>query len=378
MLSARLSKAVQSLPFSFLTHARDTGAPPNREISLRSLLIAAGSKTRIIRVAILRYEWRKPDPNAWAQFPKWDDWAFEEIFERSNGWSMSDYWSRATLGLIRLSFDLYPWRTLPLDNSGQMDDKIRSNPIGILKKQATSDGVQLGGYDQVVAFISPPPSNSGAAGNPADALFDQNAALFFYEHEMGHVIGFQHAWGPKNGGYAHYEDNYCVMGWSKDQSHALVAPDIFKNTVLAWDFWTSDRRLSVASLYRHVPSFASSSSVIRLVNIQAVNLTLRGLCWGQLLDPVLAVIATKQGEITVEYRPNVGDDAGVDPAVVIHSIGRRNVKPGASEVKPIFYEGKIPTKGGGSFTTKEGDIVVTLGNVMADGKSVTVQINQRP
>ena len=46
--------------------------------------------------------------------------------------------------------------------------------------------------------------------------------------------------------------------------------------------------------------------------------------------------------LTVEYRPAVGDDAGVTPAVVVHSIGANFVGVGRDEVDPPWFEASLP------------------------------------
>jgi hypothetical protein len=308
--------------------------------------------------------------------PKWDDWVFDEIFSRPNGWSIRDYWDRATLGLVSVNFELQPWRKLPETRLGQ--EKDRRLLTALIKSQAANDGVDLDQYDRVVAFIHPVPSNAGAVhtqgepfGSPYDALLDSGGSIYFYQHEIGHVIGCEHSWGAVDGDYAEYADDYCVMGGSADQSHPISASIRFASIPLVPDFWISERRFSAAALYRYSRVFENSPSVIRLDTGRPTEIVLTGLCAANLFDPVLAVIQTKMGQITVEYRPNIGDDIGVDPAIVIHSIDRRSVGAG---LRPVVYEGKIRMEWGGYFRTKEGDVLVTADNSAATSKRAKVRI----
>jgi hypothetical protein len=369
--SLRLTNGVETLPFSTnaFAHARGRSSP----VSLRSLLASAGTKTRRIRVGVLRYAWQTPGPEALTTFPEWEDSTFSEVFANDT-WSVAAFWLRATLGLLAPEFELQPWRELPLTENGQEED--RSGMINLIRSQAANDGVNLTAYDQVIAFIHPPPSGAGAVGNPGDALLDENAALFFYQHECGHIIGFQHSCGPTDTGtFAEYHDPYCVMGYSMDQGHSIPADGSLSGIQLGstanFDFWNSDRRLAAAALYRHVPMFASSASVIRISRASTTDVRLVGLGVAELLDPVIAVVATAQGEVTVEYRPAIGDDAGVaPPAVVVHSIGRRTV-PGPTQT-PAVYEGGISIPVGGSYKTLEGDVTVSLMESTPRAATVTI------
>ena len=76
------------------------------------MLRTRGSRGRIVRIALLRYSWQtpRPGPNGPAQ---WNDQRVLEIFALENAWSVEQFWWRASMGLIDMAFDLYPWRTLP-------------------------------------------------------------------------------------------------------------------------------------------------------------------------------------------------------------------------------------------------------------------------
>ncbi|MEO6845328.1 MAG: hypothetical protein ABI184_09150 [Ginsengibacter sp.] len=332
------------------------------------------------RYAMIRYMWQIPEADAVTGFFPWSDVMLRAIFTDENGWSVKSYWERATLGLMTFDVDLFPVHVLPLQENGQQND--RGGCISLMKAQAIKDGIPLqlpvgnvSAYDQVIAFILPPPSNAGAAGNPGDALFDENGFMEFYEHELGHVLGFQHSWGLDNSNnYGAYNDNYDIMGFTNPFRHSIPAAPEMAYQKLNSDFWFSGRRFAAAALYRYVPAFATSASVIRLSFPVQTQVTLRGLAVAILNQPILIVIATQNGEILVEYRPNMGDDLGVEPAIVIHSLGRRSVTVGASEVNPIFYEGRIQLPAGGTYVTLEGDVTISCGAVSTIPEFISITV----
>jgi hypothetical protein len=68
--------------------------------------------------------------------------------------------------------------------------------------------------------------------------------------------------------------------------------------------------------------------------------------------PVLAVLPlpASQNQLTIEYRTQTGDDLGVTPGVVVHSLGAHDVGAGRGEVKPAWFETLIPAVVGASAT----------------------------
>src|SRR5688572_19795344 len=68
------------------------------------------------RVFIPRFLWRVVSPDATGSSPAlvalhpggihWDTPFFSELFQGRNGWSIRDYWLRATFGLLDLQFQL--------------------------------------------------------------------------------------------------------------------------------------------------------------------------------------------------------------------------------------------------------------------------------
>jgi hypothetical protein len=361
MSSLRLSAAATGLPISVLELAAAAGL--QRPISLRELLRKTGSRTVRIRVCVLRYDWQKPrlgvTPGA-----KWPDAFFQALYNGPDGWSISSYWNRCTFGLIDLQFEFQPWRMLPHDQAQDGDD--RGGILRICKEQARADGVKLETFDKVVAFVHPPPNNAGASDG--DAVFDQGGSIEFFEHEMGHVLGYQHAFGargfsefgafdPAYGGIGDdvYEDPWCVMGFTGPQSRPVVPPPPFSGVGVVGDFWASGRRLSSAALYRHSAStsFSATPSAFEIrpsgdPRNGLAQVTLAAASEGRLLDPVVAVVPGDHGRICVEYRTRSVDDAGILPsraaggAVIVHTIGRRPQLAWETEDQPVWLEAVIP------------------------------------
>ncbi len=332
------------------------------------------------RYAMIRYMWQIPEADAETGFFPWSDEMLRAIFTDQNGWSVKSYWERATLGLMTFDIDIYPLRVLPLLENGQQNN--RGDCINLLKTQAIADGIPLelplgniNIYDNVIAFILPPPSNAGASSVNGDALFDENGCLEFYQHEIGHVLGFPHTWGlDSDNNYGAYNDDYDIMGNTFPYRHSIPAAPELAYQKLNENFWFSGRRLSAASLYRYIPSFASQPSIIRLSFPCETQVTLSGLAVAEYNQPVLVVVATQHGEILIEYRPNMGDDIGVEPAIVIHSLDRRSVTPGASEIRPVFYEGRVSLPAGGNFITIEKDVLVSCEAVAEIPEFISISI----
>jgi hypothetical protein len=295
-----------------------------------------------IRIGLARYEWEVPAPNALSH-PPWPDWAFSEIFQAGNGWSVHDYWLRSTFGFVDARFDIRPWRILRGGVQAQLMNNNRAI-IAACRQQALDDGEPLVGYDQVIAFAHAPPCQATAlAPAPNDAALDQNADLLWYLHEVGHVLGFEHSWGPTG----ERSDPYCVMSNQTVDSHQIVMPPRFNGITMLKGpaFWNSARALSAAALYRYVPDFANSTRVVRTDLSQGSYVSLTALTQGHWGGTLLAAVASK-GEIvdfTIEYRTRFGDDEAISrPAVVVHSIGRRFMDPKLHhEVNPVWFEAAI-------------------------------------
>ena len=314
---------------------------------------------KTINVAVLRLLWA-PGPPVPDDQPhlQWTNDFFHELFQASNGWSIRDYWHRASLGLFQLEFDLSLaqwWRFGDHSHAELKDD--RGGILAAARQLVEGDnGISLAAYDAVVAFVHSPPSNAGAT--PGGAVFDQAGSLAFYQHEVGHVLGFSHSFGPfippPNQFGSLYNDPYCVMGYTGTQGHVVPTPAQFVNMPMVnAGFWTSDRRPAAASLYRR---FTGTEDFVNSGWFDHRNVGDRfwvaALTEVDNVTPVLAVIPVpaSQTQVTIEYRTPVGDDLGVAPGVVVHSIGAHDVGAGRSEIRPPWFETLIPAVVGASAT----------------------------
>jgi hypothetical protein len=311
-----------------------------------------------IRVMIPRFMWQTVSPDATGSLI-WPTAFFDAIFRAPNGWSVRDYWSRVTFGLLDLRFDLANlWWLLEREQSSLRDD--RGGMIAACRAATEENDYSLAGYDRVVCFVNPPPCNAGAIGAPGDVVLDQAGSLEMFQHEVGHLLGFEHVWG-RNGVY---EDPYCVMGYTGQWAHDIARPPEFAHlTTIATDFWRSGRRVAAASLYRLFvrPEFGGSGAldsgpgaagffdphVAHVRTGESVWLTALSESSGA--EPVLAVMPIPEGGVlAVEYRNNTGDDAGVPPAVVIQTIGARSPGAGHHEVDPPWFEATVEPQAGAS------------------------------
>jgi hypothetical protein len=311
-----------------------------------------------IRVAVLRLLWA-PGP-ATTEHPQltWPDDLFYELFQGSNGWSLRDYWLRSSLGLFQFEFDLsiaHWWRF-----GDHSHAELGSNRAGILTaaRQVVEqdNGISLAGFDRVIAFVHAPPSNAGAT--EGGAVFDQGGSIPFFQHELGHVLGFQHSFGPfmppPNVFGSLYNDPYCVMGYTGEQAHSIPVPAEFAQTPIfdPTSFWQSERRPAAASLYRRfsgTAEFVNSGWVAKVA--AGARVWVAALSEVTNTVPVLAVLPVPgqpNASLTIEYRTASGDDAGVTSAVVIHSLGAHDVGAGRGEMNPAWFEGTISPSVGSS------------------------------
>jgi hypothetical protein len=269
----------------------------------------------------------------------WDTPFFSELFQGRNGWSIRDYWLRATFGLMDLQFQLAGrWWILERDQTALRND--RGGMIAACRAATEENGQSLAGFDRVVCFVHPPPCNAGAIGSPGDVVLDQAGNLEMFQHEVGHMLGFEHAWGRSGV----YDDPYCVMGGGGTYANDIPRPPEFSGVVtLAQDFWRSARRVAAASLYHLfvrglgdlTAKGAAGSFEHRVVGTRFGRVA-EVAALSQARDkPVIAVAPIPSGGVlTVEYRTAAGDDVGVDPAVVVHTLGSRSIGPGHHEVDP--------------------------------------------
>lgn len=272
-----------------------------------------------VRIRILRYVWETAWSGARLVAP-WPDPVFHEIFQAANGWSVRDFWRRATLGLVELDFDIAPWGILCGQSQETLKDD-RAAIIGACRRQAELDGLPLRGYDHLIAFVHEPPADTGMAGG--DAVLDQGVILVErYYQQIGGLLGFGPTLGPKA---------CCVMGrlGPPAPSALAVLPGV--------ELWRTGRRLAVATLYRYSQEFAASSGVLRVDPSTPRTITVAAADAGQ-PGPVLAVVCGDPGTVTFEYHAGAG--------IVVHSIGIRS----AGGPDPVCFEARFPATPGTELT----------------------------
>ncbi|GAB2982424.1 hypothetical protein GCM10027184_36770 [Saccharothrix stipae] len=308
------------------------------------------------RVLIVRGLWSPPQAGSASSWP-WPTSFCRAVFQDPNGWSVRDYWLRSTFGLLNLQFDI-EGGAAGLNLEGLDANHLvhrREEAIEAVRNRARAEGINVDGYHGFIALTNPPPSHAGAHGNRA--LFDQHGFLEFFQHELGHVLGFQHAFGPDLGDgdqETAYEDDYCVMGKTGPMSFTIPTPPQAASVVtpLRGDFWQTGRRLATANLHRTYP--AEFAPWVRRVGMNEVATVAGSSSVAEIGShmSVLAVLTLPGGaEVTAEYRVPTVDDRGVTPAVVVHSIGLRNLgvrddgQP-YREVNPIYLEGTLQPRVG--------------------------------
>jgi hypothetical protein len=355
--------------------------------SLRNLMKLTGSRTAVVRVAFLRYRWETPAPAMGPQPAMWNDYEVREMFFAENLWSVEQFWWRNTMGLLDIVGDIFPWKILP---GKQVDlDGPRRDLNARIRAQAAADGFDLSNYDRVISIVDPPPGDRGAVSAPGDVIIDELPFSFeFFQHEVGHLLGLHHTFGKaQDGVWRAYNDFFDVMGQSGTRTRNLPTPaglaaiplPTFTNQPSVNTFWKSARRLSAASLYRYLPEFRYSQSVVRISSFPA-TVRLVALTHGRLGDAVVIVVQTRTGEVTVEYRTKDEDDTGLSeaPILVMHTISRRPLPSGASEVDPIVYESSGPASPGNRVFTPEGDIAATVVGGGGGAPSVTIRMDKAP
>jgi hypothetical protein len=230
--------------------------------------------------------------------------------------------------------------------------------LAAARKVVSDNGISLAEFDKVIAFVHAPPCDAGAVSG--GAVFDQAGTISFFQHETGHVLGFQHSFGPfippPNHYGSLYDDPYCITGYFDMQRHPVPVPAEFAQTPI-FDpaaFWLSARRPAAASLYWRFTGTTEFVDTTWVTHVSAgARVWVASLTQVVNTTPVLAVLPApglSNVVLTAEYRTADGDDAGVTAAVVIHSIGFHDVGDGRTETNPVWFEGTIAPIVGNSFT----------------------------
>lgn len=252
------------------------------------------------------------------------------IYLGSAPWAMRSFWRRVALGYLDINFEVFDLDATMINQidywySGAPGE--RSQLVSAFRAAAAAKNIDVGHIPAVVALPHPSPSPVGASGT--NAVIDAAAPIDVVQHEIGHMLGLHHPWGfGPAGACEEYFDPFCVMGFSSVRGIAVAPPSgMALPSSQPTNYWTSAPRVSAATLWRYCSDFAGSQRVSRFSLNAPCEIVAPST--EDSLAPVLAVVALPGGgELLVEYRPAVGDDANVGPAaVVVHSMNVRWPSP---------------------------------------------------
>lgn len=281
----------------------------------------------------------------------WTPQTLAWLFDPGNPVGLTAYWHQATGGVVTVSTELLDLGVIPSD---LLVASVRNENrrIGLTACAATAAAldIDLAGYDGVVFCIQGAPANSGAGGIAVDgkrvraALLDELGSHSFMAHELGHVLGLDHAFRAAYTGSRHgeYGDPTCIMSaesYGGEPVTFALAADAASGIPGNARFWQSaGPGVSTATLWRYTGDF---------VTLPGVRVP---LAWPAYVRPVLADAREEEVTInrpglggttlivihdesshrfhTVEYRPAVDWDRALgtsgreisDPGVVIHEL----------------------------------------------------------
>jgi hypothetical protein len=262
---------------------REAGLPASSGGELERRLRGALVDHR--NIAVVRFVWSEP-PRAGDPQP-WPDWAVQWLldgtgalpgqrfeFHRMHDTSVAGFFRDATLGLIELSFDLYPKQGAPLVLQAKRDSLRTGQPDQAALAAAQtffasqSPSISIDSFDGIIYWVDPPTSDWGAIACPPDgrgrtqrALLHQMLTHHTYAHEIGHVAGYEHAYGISDLQDPVYKDNYCVMGYDDMEYCRLPPPVAFGGLDHDQNLWLGTRLASAANTYRCYPRFRVSPMV---------------------------------------------------------------------------------------------------------------------
>jgi hypothetical protein len=362
------------------------------------------------RYAVLLYEWGTLAGSRWDlnhhiyQPPSWPRWAVQRILDgrgdppgideqRSSlvtARSVAGFWADCTFGFTDLEFDIFPGegQEVPTLQASQADGR------GTVVTQALAQS-SAAGYVGAVVWVYPPPSDAGSAGG-GNVLFDQNGSHYFYCHEIGHSLGMSHPFGP----HGVYHDPYCVMG---SPSGFQLTPDpAYDALTVPHGFWGAPCMPSAANMFR-TPRWEHEFADHKMVEAQEwgtpYEVELVALSEAQRGDKILVAVDIgrdfdtnprrdwpQSGTYFAEYRTATGWDAGVEPAIVIHSRDIRPlpvvVKSGFldkpsfhyGEVRPVYFEGTVPRPFDSVYVSPNGRFALEVLDISADKRVAKVRI----
>ena len=151
-------------------------------------------------------------------------------------------------------------------------------------------------------------------------------------HEIGHVLGYQHAFDIENPSDPVYRDDFCVMGQDNVGSWWMPANAAMDRLEHDPGLTLATHLAAAASSYRHCRPFRTSLGVREVSPTIPEEAELVSLSRATFGDRVLLVVRDAGAFFVVEYRTNVGWDTGVSSAVVVHSLGLREIRPASVKI----------------------------------------------
>jgi hypothetical protein len=343
--------------------------------------------------AIATFQFTNPDPRADRQQP-WSKQLLLEAF-LTQADSVANYWHRATCGLRDLTFEVVTPQWAPFSNFNWDNAQIgpawpngrgRSGAVAAGRADLVTAGVDLSNFHHLIVVYPSGPSDTGATGQLGDmAMSLSESSLPFLQHEVGHDLGFQHAYGGAwvAGTGNDYNDAYDIMGFTGQFAHTVDPPADAAGLTPA-GFWQSERRLSAASLFRHLGEEFTFAGQVVQIDALSGQARLYGLASTFGPEPVLAVRNLDGGKqekyVTIEYRPALSDDGGIDrDSVVVHSIGVNQVNgPALTEDRPAWLEGTLAAAAGATLEVPTCEVVVTVTGVGPNEPPDWVEVDLRP
>ena len=366
------------------------------------------------RIVVVRFQWnqaaRTGDPTPWPDSAI--QWLFDGRTTTSRSglkfgrplrnWSVSGFWQASTLGVLDLTFDLFPkdgssplMLNAPRDSNRAGKPDQAAYPTAKAYLNSLNPPVDIDSYDGFIFWVDATTTDWGAIdegpiveGRGAAtqrALLDQMLAHNEYAHEVGHVAGYEHTFDTSNMASPVYLDPYCVMANQGDNTFALPVDADVDKLDHGPNLWRGTRLASAASSFRCQPQFRECPSVIDANRGAVEEHRLVALSEAQFGDPVLVVIRDpgdvpllrdEQPAFLVEYRTRTGWDRALEPAVIIHSRGYRANPPNYGEDRPVWREGTITTPWIDRYDAPDGRFAVEVVELSNDLESAVIRISR--
>ena len=104
--------------------------------------------------------------------PPWGADLIDEIFNR-NAFSVANFWSRSTRGLMDLTFEFVTPGWIPFETVSWVDAQKsgRNGVVAAAKNDLSANGIDLSVFDHLVVMVPNGPTDAGATGSLGDIAF---------------------------------------------------------------------------------------------------------------------------------------------------------------------------------------------------------------